>query len=95
MEGIGEKIDKLVIADLKVWRAEDELTYEQEKPKNKRDLERIAELDRIRRASVQQRRNFINDLNKFFSKDIPEEMRIHKHYGGKSHVSTGFRRKLK
>ena len=95
MMGIGDKIDKLIVANLKIWRAEDELTFEQEKPKNKRDLERIAELDRIRRACVQQRRILINDLNRFFSKDIPEDLRIHKHYGGKSHISTRFRGRLK
>jgi len=93
MESIAEKIDKLMITNLKIFRIEDELTYEQEK--KKKDLERIAELDRMRRACVQRRRNLINEINNFFSPETPEEPRIHKHYGGKSFIATRFRRKVK
>jgi len=95
MESIAEKIDKLIITNLKIFRIEDELTYEQEKAKKQRDLERIAELDRIRRACVQRRRILINEINQILQPETPEDPRIHKHYGGKSFINTKFKRKEK
>ena len=74
-EGIGEIIDKLSIANIKIFTIESEIALAmKEKPRNDK---KIADLNDMRLKTVNRRRDLINELNKRFDPDAVEEIRVH------------------
>ena len=75
-EGTGEIIDKLSIANIKIFNLESQIANAmKEKPRNDKE---IADLNDMRLKTVSRRRDLINELNKRFDPDAIEEIRFHK-----------------
>ncbi len=74
-EGTGEIVDKLSIANIKIFNIESEIALAMKK--KPRDDKKIADLNDMRLKTVNRRRSLINELNKRFDPDAVEEIRFH------------------
>lgn len=79
METIGELIDKLITANIKIFWLEEELQELQKLRKpdvvDRELLENIADLDVKRRGTTTRRRMLINELDKRLGEKAPPDIR--------------------
>ena len=72
---VGDLIDQLITANIKIFFIEERLESLQKQNKTKEVLEKIAKLDAMRRETVNRRRMLINELNKRLGEKIPRDVR--------------------
>jgi len=75
---IGDLIDQLITANVKIFFIEERLEALQQQRKQRETeelLRRIADLDRARRDMVTNRRMLINKINAYFRERTPPEFR--------------------
>ncbi|MCD6137056.1 MAG: hypothetical protein J7J91_00510 [Deltaproteobacteria bacterium] len=72
---VGDLIDQLITANIKIFFIEERLESLQKQNKTKEVLEKIAKLDAMRRETVNRRRMLINELNKRLGEKIPRDIR--------------------
>ncbi|MCD6139050.1 MAG: hypothetical protein J7J91_10910 [Deltaproteobacteria bacterium] len=75
---IGDLIDQLITANVKIFFIEEKLEalqHQRKQHETEELLRRIADLDKARRDMVNKRRMLINKINAYFRERIPPEFR--------------------